>query len=393
MALDPTQMGSGMQGSGSVTLLVLFVLLAIGVSFLCSVLEAVLLSVTPAYVGALEDEKPRASSRLKGLKDNVDRPLAAILTLNTLAHTVGAMGAGAQASALFNSTVVGVFSALLTLAILFLSEIIPKTIGATYWKDLAPASSVVLKWMIWGLYPLVVLSRWMTRLISRGENDATSVSREELEAMVEQSGEQGVLDVRETDLFRNLLRFRALSARDVMTPRTVVRAFSQDATVQEVADADVPFTRLPVYEGTLDTPTGYVLRDDAVERVAADEHGVKLTEIKRPLITVPEGTPLPELFEQFVGDKEHVALVIDEFGGTEGVVSVEDVVETLLGLEIVDEADRAHDMQELARQRWKARAKKLGLEVDEDAAAKERKAKVAERDAMIRLGMTGEKPD
>lgn len=375
------------------TLLVLFVLLALGVSFLCSVLEAVLLSVTSAYVGALEDEKPRASLRLKGLKDNVDRPLAAILTLNTLAHTVGAMGAGAQAAALFNSTVVGVFSALFTLAILFLSEIIPKTIGATYWKGLAPASSVVLKWMILGLYPLVVLSRWMTRLISRGENDATSVSREELEAMVEQSGEQGVLDVRETDLFRNLLRFRALSARDVMTPRTVVRAFSQDATVQEVADADVPFTRLPVYEGTLDAPTGYVLRDDAVERVAADEHGVKLTEIKRPLITVPEGTPLPELFEQFVGDKEHIALVIDEFGGTEGVVSVEDVVETLLGLEIVDEADRAHDMQELARQRWKVRAKKLGLEVDEDAAAKERKAKVAERDAMIRLGMTGEKPE
>lgn len=371
-------------------LLVLFVLLAIGVSFLCSVLEAVLLSVTPAYVGALEEEKPRASGRLKKLKDNVDRPLAAILTLNTLAHTVGAMGAGAQAAALFDSTMVGIFSALLTLAILVLSEIIPKTLGATYWRNFAPVSSLLLEWMIWGLYPLVVLSQWITGLVSRGEPEAT-MSREELEAMVEQGGEQGVLNVRETDLFKNLLRFRALRARDVMTPRTVVRAFPQDATVQEVAEADVPFTRLPIFEGTLDAPTGYVLRDDAIERVAADEYGVNLSEIKRPLITVSENTPLPELFEQFVGDKEHIALVVDEFGGTEGVVSVEDVVETLLGLEIVDEADRAHDMQELARQRWKVRAKRLGL-VDENDSPEKGSGQSAGRDGEVLLGLTGEKP-
>lgn len=372
------------------TLLVFYIVLAIGVSFLCSVLEAVLLSVTPAYVGALQDEKPKAAARLKKLKEDIDRPLSAILTLNTIAHTIGAAGAGAQAAVVFGDAAVGIFSAVLTLGILVLSEIIPKTIGATFWRQLAPFSAVVLRWLILGLYPLVILSQWITRLISSGKSEH-SVSREELVAMVNQGAEQGVFDGREQGFLKNLLRFRSLRARDVMTPRTVVVAFQASDTVDDVAEADPPFTRLPIMMEDLDHVTGYVLRDEAIEHVAEDEHGTPLSDIKRPMLTVPASLALPQLFDRFLADGDHIALVVDEYGGTEGVVTVEDVVETLLGLEIVDEADRAADMQQLARERWKHRAGKLGLVPAAGADSPETVGK--DRDATIQYGITGGKPD
>ena len=216
--------GAGDGGSGSLTLLVVYIALAIGVSFLCSIMEAVLLSVTPAFIGAMEAEKPAAAQRLRELKDDVDRPLAAILTLNTVAHTIGAAGAGAEAAAYFGNAAIGVFSALLTLGILVFSEIIPKTLGAVYWRGLAAPVSRMLKPLIYLLYPLVLMSQWFARLLTRGEKEG-DVSREELAALADIGADQGVFDGQEARIFKSLLQFESLRVSDVMTPRTVVVAF------------------------------------------------------------------------------------------------------------------------------------------------------------------------
>ena len=366
-------------GSGSLTLLVLYVTLAIGVSFLCSIMEAVLLSVSPAYIGALEAEKPDVAERLKELKSDVDRPLAAILTLNTVAHTIGAAGAGAEAAAYFGSGAIGVFSALLTLGILVLSEIIPKTLGAVYWRGLAPIVSKMLKPLIYLLFPLVYMSQWFARLLTRGgkEND---VSREELAALADIGAEEGVFRGQEAHLFKSLLRFESLRVADIMTPRTVLVAFPETAPVTELVEAKRPFSRYPVYAENRDDITGFVLLSDALARVADDAHDTPLAELKREIVAVPENRSLLEVFERLVDDREHIALVVDEYGGTAGIATMEDVIETLLGLEITDETDKNEDMQSLARERWRDRATNLGL-LDE-----------TEREATIQFGLTGGEP-
>ncbi len=342
------------------TLLVIYVTLAIAVSFLCSVLEAVLLSITPAYVGALSRDRPRVGARLRTLKDDIDRPLAAILTLNTVAHTIGAAGAGAQAALVFGSAWVGLFSAALTLAVLIFSEIIPKSLGAAYWRPLAPAACRVLQAMIVLLGPFVWLCRFITRLVTPDGEDA-SMSREELAAMAEIGAEQGVVEGHEAEILRSLLRFNDLHAEDVMTPRTVVVAFPETATVNDVIEAHVPFSRLPTYEGDLDQVTGFVLKDDVLERGAAGAVDTPLRELRRDILAVNSRLPLPRLFDRLLARREHLALVIDRYGGMAGVVTMEDVIETLLGLEIVDEADENTDMQQLARRRWEERAARLGV--------------------------------
>lgn len=366
-------------GGGSLGLLVLYVALAIGVSFLCSIMEAVLLSVTPAYIGAMESTKPEVAQRLRELKSDVDRPLAAILTLNTVAHTIGAAGAGAQAAAYFGSGAIGVFSAVLTLGILVLSEIIPKTLGAVYWRGLAPVVSRLLKPLIFLLYPLVLMSQWFAKLLTRGEKRG-DVSREELGALADIGAEEGVLGDREVGLFKSLLRFESLVASDVMTPRTVMVAFPETASVDELTETDRPFSRFPVYSDTRDDITGYVLLSDALTKVADDAHETPLAELRRDLVAVPEDRSVLEVFEHLLDGRENIALVLDEYGGTAGIVTMEDVIETLLGLEITDETDRTEDMRDLARNRWRTRAVQLGL-VDDD-----------ERDATIRLGLTGGEP-
>ena len=378
-------------GSSGPTLLILYIALAIGVSFLCSILEAVLLSVTPAYVGAMEETNPSAAGRLKELKADIDRPLAAILSLNTVAHTIGAAGAGAEAAAVFGSASLGVFSAVLTLGILVLSEIIPKTLGAVYWRGLAPFVARVLPVLIWTTWPLVKLSQLITKLIARGKKEG-AVSREELAALAQIGTEEGVFDETEGRILQSLFRFRTLKAKDVMTPRTVLIAFPEDTSLAEIAAVDQPFSRLPLYRDDRDSVTGYVLRDDVL-RAAADGRGAApALEIAREIMTVPDGLPLPELFERFLERREHLALVVGEYGGTAGVVSVEDVVETLLGLEIVDEVDEEHDMQAAARARWRDRAERLGIiDADgdgaDDAVQRAREQKVA-----ARLGITGGEP-
>ena len=374
------------------TLLILYILLAIGFSFLCSILEAVLLSITPAYLGLLEQQGSPAAAGLKALKEEIDRPLAAILSLNTVAHTVGAAGAGAQAAVVFGDAMVGAFSAVLTFLILVLSEIIPKTLGATYWKALAPTVARILPPLIWILYPLVKLSEWLTVLIARGKKEV-AVSRAEIAAMAKLGEDHGVIREDEARIVANLLRLRQLKVRNIMTPRPVVFSLSPKQTVRQVVShhEELRFSRIPLTEHSKDHIDRYVLKDDVLLKAAQDEHELPLEELGRPLLVVQEHLTLSKLFEKLLDGNEHIALVVDEYGGTAGVVTLEDAVETLLGLEIVDEADSDEDLQELAREQWRKRARRLGVPIPgvEDPADEQRQK---EADAAVRFGITGGQP-
>lgn len=344
------------------TLLFTYLALALGVSFLCSILEAVLLSVSQSYVGLLHSRGSKAGKLLRKLKDDIDRPLSAILSLNTIAHTVGAAGVGAQAQVVFGSAYVGITSALLTLAILFFSEIIPKTLGATYWRKLAPVSARILRWMIWILYPFVVLSMMITRWLSRGDNGPT-FSREEFSAMADRGVEEGIFEQEESDILKNLVRFNSLRVKDIMTPRIVVVGFNEEDKVADVFEEldELRFSRLPLYGETEDDITGYILKNDLLIALAKDNEDAKLKEFKRKVLILPEIISLQDLFEKLLENQEHIAVAVDEYGGFSGVVTMEDLVETLLGMEIVDEVDAIDDMQKLARQKWRERAKRLGI--------------------------------
>ncbi|CAM3330845.1 hemolysin family protein [Rhodothermus bifroesti] len=369
-------------------LLIFYLALALIVSFVCSLLEAVLLSVTPSYIEA--HQHTTTGRLLRRLKQDIDRPLAAILTLNTAAHTAGATGVGAQAVLVFGDAYTGLISAGLTLAILILSEIIPKTLGALYWHVLTPITARLLIVLIWPFYPFVLLSQGITRLLSR-KPTGPSVSREELAALAELGRQQGVFEQEELRILKNLLRFRALRAKDVMTPRTVIFALPENLTLAEVLRRypELRFSRIPIYRESRDQITGYVLKDEVLLRAARDDGEVPLHRLRREILVVPETLPLLELFERMLNRLEHIALVIDEYGGTAGIVTLEDIVETLLGLEIVDEADATRDMQELAREQWRRRAERLGLlpEVSQPS-----ETASAERAAVIRLGLTGKSP-
>jgi len=347
-------------------LLLLYVALAIGVSFLCSVMEAVLLSVTPSYVAALEREGSTVGKRLHQFKENVDRPLAAILSLNTIAHTVGAAGVGAQAAVVFGEAYTGIVAGVLTLLILVLSEIIPKTLGAVYWRTLTPALVRLLTATIIVMWPLVKLSQGLTYLLSQDEDEA-AFSREEFTAMAELGEEEGVFEEKESRILRNLFRFNSLRVKDVMTPRTVIFQMPERKTIGDVVEEhdEFRFSRIPVYDEDPDDITGYVLKDEMLLRAAQEEFDVSLSEISRDILVVHETLALPDLLERLLDRLEHIALVVDEYGGVAGVVTMEDVVETLLGLEIVDEADSVEDMQALARKQWFKRARELGMVSDE----------------------------
>lgn len=361
-------------------LLFLYLGLAIGVSFLCSILEAVLLSVNPSYIAMLERQGDPRASKLRKLKDNIDRPLSSILSLNTIAHTIGAAGVGAQAQIVFGEAYVTITSILLTLLILVLSEIIPKTLGATYWRSLAPASGTLLRGLIFLLYPFVLLSQGITHILSRGGTENPSISREELGAMAELGAEEGVVEEEESQIFKNLIRFSSLRVKDIMTPRIVVVDFHEEQTVGEVIEEmeDVRFSRLPVYGENRDEVNGYVLKNDLLIQMARDETEIELKELKRDVLIVPEMLSLRDLFERLLERQEHIAVAVDEYGGFSGVVSMEDVVETLLGMEIMDEVDATEDMQKLARQKWMERAKRLGIvepeELEEDYLARDKES-------------------
>lgn len=362
--VGPADPGAGAGYTGvDVVLLVTYVLLALVFSFLCSVAEAVLLSITPSYIAGLRTTRPKRAARLKQLKqDNVDRSLAAILTLNTIAHTVGAIGSGAKATLVFGSAWFGLFSAVMTLLILFLSEIIPKTLGAVYWRRLTGLTAIFVRFLIVSLYPLIRVSEALTRLIARGQR-VHGFSRDEFIAMARVGAQSGDLKEDESRILDNLFRLESLLAQDVMTPRTVLQALRQDMTVTEALedDAGTSFSRLPLYGESVDDVTGFVLKSDLLLAKAKDEGETRLEELRRDVLTVVGTMPLSTLLEFLLHHREQFTLVVDEFGGTEGIVTLEDVVEALLGTEIVDEADATEDMRALARRRWAQRAKELGL--------------------------------
>ncbi|MGD9365969.1 MAG: hemolysin family protein [Desulfobacteraceae bacterium] len=346
------------------TLLLVYMALALGVSFLCSIMEAVLLSVSPSFVARQEQEGNRLGVKLRKFKDNVDQPLAAILSLNTIAHTVGAAGAGAQAAAVFGDVYIGVISAVLTFLILVVSEIIPKTLGAAYWRQLSPFVVRALEMTIWSMWPLVKLADVLTRILTKSKEKG-KVHREEFIALANLGAKEGVFHKYESRILNNLFCFREVRAMDIMTPRTVVFALSENLSVDETLSlhAHLPFSRIPVYGESLDDITGFVLKSEVLR--AGQERGASLlSELRRLLVVVDEDLPLHRLFERLMQEQTHIALVVDGYGGTQGVVTMEDFIETLLGLEIVDEIDTVEDMQAMAREQWRRRASDLGLTDD-----------------------------
>lgn len=343
-------------------LLITYILIALIFSFLCSIAEAVLLSVTSAHIALLEKQGKKAGIVLNTLKADINKPLAAILTLNTIAHTVGAAGAGAQAAKVFGSAYVGIASAILTLLILIFSEIIPKTLGAHYWRQLAPLTGYSLKGLVWLLYPFVKLSELLTRGLTHGPT-LSGFSRQEFAAMAELSVQEGQLAELESTILKNLLRLRKTPIADAMTPRTVVFSLSEDLKVDEFFHKHdrVRFSRIPIYAASRDEVTGFVLRSDLLLAQARGNFDNPLKTYGRPLPALLSTMSLAQAFDEFIRRRAHIMLVVDEYGGLKGLLTLEDVIETLLGLEIVDEGDQAVDMQQLARRLWKKRAKEMDL--------------------------------
>ncbi len=333
-------------------LLTIYVSISIGVSFICSVLEAVLLSISPSYIAQLKQKEHPAADQLAKLKEDIDRPLASILTLNTIAHTIGAASAGAQAAVVFGSQWLGVFSAVLTLGILVLSEIVPKTIGATYWRQLAPMSAVVLRWMVWALTPFVWFSEQITKRLARG-HEAPKM-RDELSAMAILAKESGEFAEGESKLLSNLLNIQDVPATQIMTPRPVVFRVNAEMTIDEflLEHKETPFSRPLVYSEHKDNIIGFVHR---LELFKLQQHGCggkQLGAVMRPIHVLFNGISLPKAFDQMMANRLQLAMVVDEYGTIQGIITLEDIFEHLLGEEIVDEADKTTDMQQLAFERW-----------------------------------------
>jgi len=338
------------------TLLFTYLFIAIGVSFLCSVLEAVLLSITPGYVASQLSSRPGGAQDLQEVKDNLDESISSILILNTFAHTMGAAGVGAQAVKVFGAKWETLVAFLLTLAILYFSEIIPKTLGARYWKQLALPAARLIKWLVKILYPLVWVSAKLTNLFARGDH-SSQISREELAAMARLGARHGALGPQESELMENMLQLRHTRTGEILTPRTVVCALEASLSVgQALAElSDVPFTRIPIYESNLDSIVGMVLRPKIheVEREGGEQN--PLSDFVTPIHRVSGELPVLRLLDLFIKRREHMFMVEDEYGQTAGIVTLEDAVETLLGREIMDESDTVEDMQELARSKFRGR--------------------------------------
>ncbi|MFT2011244.1 CNNM domain-containing protein [Pontibacter sp. 13R65] len=348
-------------------LLITYLLVALFFSFLCSILEAVLLSITPSHVSITTSQNPALGKALQDFKDNVDKPLAAILTLNTFAHTIGAAGVGAQAQVIWGEEYLSVISGVLTIIILIFSEIIPKTLGANYWKQLTPFTVRALKVMIYSpLYPIIILSQFITKRLKK-DKDRSVLSRADFTAMAELGIKEGIFKDSESQIIRNLLRFNNILVHHIMTPRTVIKGAPEDMTLNEFfkQTTSLRYSRIPVYTDNLDHITGFVLKDEILHKLIQNQGNLPLKRIKREIQIVPAYMPIPTLFNRLMEQKEHVALVIDEYGGTAGIITMEDIIETLLGMEIMDEMDDVADLQKWARENWKKRSVRLGIRQDD----------------------------
>ncbi len=351
--------------------MIIYGVLSIMFSFLCSILEAVLLSVTPTFITVKINEEKNYAQDLKKLKENIDQPLITILTVNTIAHTVGAILVGVQAEKTFGSgnNAVGIVSAVMTLLILVLSEIIPKSIGANYWRQLANfASKAILVLM----FPLKVtgvlwLLQQTTSLIGKGSHHK-NLSREDFHAMTDLAKEEGVFQESESVVIKNIIDFKKMVAKDIMTPRTVIKMAHEQTTIRQFYDRNpnLKFSRIPIFKDSPDDISGYFLKDQLFESIINGNGNQTLNTIAREIYVAERMTPIKTLFENLIDRQEHIALVVDEYGSVSGIVTQEDIIETLLGLEIVDESDSHEDLQVLARKLWKIRAKRHGI-LDKDA--------------------------
>jgi len=356
------------------TLLITYAALSIFASFLCSILEAALLSFTPTFIRIKTKEGKSYAKTLANFKKNIDAPLTAILTVNTIAHTVGAILVGNQAGKLaiengydysfLGVNFVGIVSAIMTILILVLSEIIPKTIGASYWKSLGNFTAKTLRFIIFPLKYTGIL--WVllltTKLIGKSAH-ANTMSREEFIAITDAAEKEGVFQENETTFIKNLLMFKSVHAKDIMTPFSVAVTEDQSMTIEDFLNLhrNLKFSRIPVYKNKPNNISGFILKDDVLEHMIDEKGKEPLASLKRELLITHSSTPIPRLFDFFVEKRAHLAVVTDEFGNTVGLITMEDIIETLLGLEIMDESDSIEDMQHLARKNWKRRAKRLGI--------------------------------
>lgn len=349
------------------TLLLTYLFIALFVSFLCSIMEAVLLSVPISFLKSKSELGDKNADVMISLKEDIDKPLSAILSLNTVAHTVGAAGVGAQATVIFGEAYFGLVSAILTILILVLTEIIPKTLGANYSKDLIGITSKVIKGLIFIIYPLVWLSSILTKMLSREKSQLTT-SREEISALASIGTQEGVFADKENKIIQNLIKLKGLKINTIMTPRIVVITANEEMTLQEFLKNKefLHFSRIPIYQSNRDNITGYVFRELVFEKLAEDQFDLKLKDIKREIVVFPKNITLFDAWEELLQKKEQISLVIDEYGGMDGITTLEDIIETLLGFEIVDEKDQVDDMQQYALKRWQEKQKKYELLKNEE---------------------------
>ncbi len=342
------------------TLLIIYLVLALGVSFLCSILEAVLFSTTASYIEIKKMQNVAGAQLFADLKNNIDRPISAILSVNTIAHTVGAAGVGAQAVFVFGEAWFGLISAVLTLLILILSEIIPKTIGATYWRNLVIPSGYIIRVLMIVSYPLVIFSELITKLMPKSKH-SSSISREEIEAMSSIGAKEGILYKDEGKIILNAMRLNLMRVKEILTPRTVVVACPRNMKAAEFIENQkyLVHSRIPVFRKNIDDTEAFVLKSDVLEMVAHGKGESPLMQVERKIKVIHENMNLRQLFEDMITENEHACLVVNEYGAMEGIVTLEDIIETLIGREIVDETDSHADMQELARERWQGKVKKI----------------------------------
>jgi len=346
------------------TLLLTYLILALLVSFLCSIAESVLLSLPVSYVRTLESQGVKNSKRLKKFKEDIETPISSILTFNTIAHTVGAAGVGAQATKLWGDAYFGIVSAVLTFLVLFLTEIPPKSIGARYWRRLAIPVTIMVNVMNYIVFPVVWISKKITRFIAGGKPQE-KVSREEVAALTEIGLEEGIFAENESKTIKNLIRSRSIRGDEVMTPRTVVVAIPENTKLSEFFNNPevIRHSRFPVYDKNSDNITGYVLKYDITDNLVKGNGDMLISDIRRNIIMCYESLTIPKLFDILLEKKEQIAVLVDEYGGMSGIVTLEDIIESIFGFEIIDERDTQVDMQQLAKEKWRARAERLHIEV------------------------------
>ncbi|MBP5540549.1 MAG: DUF21 domain-containing protein [Bacteroidales bacterium] len=339
------------------SLLFVFLFGAMLISFMCSILEATLMSTPLSYINMREDEGYKYAPRFKQYKTENARPIAAILSLNTIANTIGAAGVGAQATEVFGSQWFGLVSAVTTILILVFSEIIPKTIGTRYYKKLMAFTTNTLRFIIILLFPIVWVVEKLSKSISDTDEEEAAVSREEVAAMADMAEDEEVIDEDENKIIQNVIRLDDIKAEDVMTPTTVAAIAPEKMTLKQFYKDKrySHFSRIPVYSDSDEFITGYILRSEALELLTEDKFNMTLGDIRRDIVMYKEQMPVSEIWDSMLSNKQHIACVIDEYGSFQGIITLEDIIETIVGLEIMDERDDVADLRQLALDRWHQR--------------------------------------